>query len=109
MRIKDFMDQGGGLDGAPSDSELIKRAPGSGFETSGHARPTSIRTLAPKLLAPSAQQLPGGHRLELGADAEGREGPGGAVQPAPITRGSEGRGWHGCRAMEAGRGAKEGA
>ena len=71
MRIKDFMDQGGGLDGAPSDSELIKRAPGRGFETSGHARPTSIRTLAPKLLAPSAQQLPGGHRLELGADAEG--------------------------------------
>ena len=109
MRIKDFMDQGGGLDGAPSDSELIKRALGRGFETSGHARPTSIRTLAPKLLAPSAQQLPGGHRLELGADAEGREGPGGAVQPAPITRGSEGRGWHGCRAMEAGRGAKEGA
>ena len=49
MRIKDFMDQGGGLDGAPSDSGLIKRVPVSGLETSGHARPTSICAVAPKL------------------------------------------------------------
>ena len=109
MRIKDFMDQGRGGCGTNSNSGLIKRAPGRGFETSGHARPTSIRTLAPKLLAPSAQQLPGGHRLELGADAEGREGPGGAGQPAPITRGSEGRGWHGCRVLGARRGVDQGA
>ena len=52
MRIKDFMDQGGGPSGCKTEGELIKRVPGSGFETSGHARPTSIRTLAPKLLAP---------------------------------------------------------
>ena len=97
------MDQGGGLDGAPSDSELITGVPGSGFETSGHARPTAIRTLASKLLAPSAKQLPGGSRLVLGPRGEGRGSPEEAGQPASITRGSEERSRHGCRATEAPR------
>ena len=106
--VKDFMDQDGGVSDPIANSELITRVPGSGFETSGHMHPTSIRTLASKLLAPSAQQLPGGSRLVLGPRGEGRGSPEEAGQPASITRGSDERSRRGCRATEAPRGAEEG-